>query len=1568
MQIEMTLNGVLLAGGWRDAEWVKQKSDDEKRNTVITEVDKQTKDGPNPQGLNNDELAGRAAVIILLIRAGFATPASLKKITDVEQRKLLILANAAHTGIPLLELEGLSNQVLVNMGLKEWFEQAKIPFKIEMTLEGALLASGINAEWAKKQQDDSKRERLIQVVGSQTKDASSVQGLSDNQLIGKAAILVFLFEIGLYDHKKLSSFTGIEHRQLLIKAIDNNTAMARSDLQNLGDYELVVVGLCGLAKPKPKPVAALGDGKTMGSPLLIDPVRKILDPEDSFYVHTATHFIPTRDLQFNTLENLQTKSVRISGVKLVFDHGNDYRKQMAFHGKQVLDLKKLEIIADQVIICKKLDFPRTEVTIYARELIFEDQGCIDTTPAAFNAPAESPKKVKVKDNFYPANEKGEPIFVAADGKHGEQAGDIHLYVRQIINKRSGKVCLIAKGSNGQAAEKGSLKPYEPKSPDQPKDSKNLRPVTIKDITDHLSNGLSGVEEKRENSWRWPNSNGGFGSYSLSNTVITDDALKSGKIVNLKLILHSDNAYTCRARRTFFPSMDSKRTVGCEVLTPLLAPNPVRYACVEGELASYKKDVDGSRKKPGDGEDAYPSGRPGDGGNGGNIVSCLAAAPVEQQVCDVGEGLGSSSETITGGSPGTPTPAYWADMYVVMADSIDSPHNPYINLTNVSAKKGADAAGKTSNPGKKGSVANPSLKTTAWVHPEAVRAVITYAQDIFRNGHRDKAKALLHPYYYRLSYHTEELSGELIGNLTDIIAILSNIDSNLDYFGNPPGWVPRLGVEANYEIWDLFSKESSKLYYFAAKMENSWDAFNDESTVVEETTTAVKDNMEATRVGLTKAYADFKLAKEAVDTVQDSFEAKQRDIDDLRNKAAQKARDKINEQRIFKGAMKLIGGLAEAIPIGQPYLGLAGKTLGSAGDIDWNQPDTSKQFGTFFTKLSKQTEDFMEKNDSLLIERSGNVVPKPDGTKLTDLKTQITKAKGAVDAVDGDVNTLAKQIKTEWDDAKKAERDRLSEEIKAAGKKITALAAAGQEKASELEVARKEETALKEEFAKPDLGKLGEAKKQLEDELKKLTKQVEDSAKAKLAEKKALLKTVEGLEKKKTDFEGQVTDYKENKKAAQTKTKELLTNLSGLADGIAQVGQGIVALTAPYDEKEVDRLANQILEGSEFKEDYWKLLNEVKALNIQKAAAVGQFCFQQKLISTYTSNLASAMLELNALSNQRQVAYGVLDIGLKTYLRAMQERAKESLLWAQYHFIKALQYENLSDPGDDFANMEHWTTRFFEFEQQKLGIKETKKKISELKPEDQIKINNTFLSQEDFTKIGETVRKGYLLNLIKDICDDREKFVGRTKKPFKCILNDIQRDQLKKEGKLCFNFIKDFHSISFNEIQATISDINLEVFELTSSVDPKKDALPISIEFIHSGISILLSKNDKYYKFQKSPKDTPIIWGYTYNHGDYLRLLEENDKDDIWSFSGKKPIKKNEKIVETVNKFIESKFGEPIRYKEYMPSAFSDITLWLNRGQFDDADDYQLFLNKITIFERLEFTVDIISSEAKFRNN
>src|SRR5690606_39042260 len=101
-----------------------------------------------------------------------------------------------------------------------------------------------------------------------------------------------------------------------------------------------------------------------------------------------------------------------------------------YQGTGVLDLRSLTLYADQVIVRSPLRFPRTDVTIHARELIFEGEGRIDTSPIPFRQKrAVSPHKTKDGD---PADENGKPTYRAAAGRDGEKAGDIRLHVGKIL--------------------------------------------------------------------------------------------------------------------------------------------------------------------------------------------------------------------------------------------------------------------------------------------------------------------------------------------------------------------------------------------------------------------------------------------------------------------------------------------------------------------------------------------------------------------------------------------------------------------------------------------------------------------------------------------------------------------------------------------------------------------------------------------------------------------------------------------------------------------------------------------------------------------------------------------------------------------------------------------------------------------------------------------------------------------------------------------------------------------------------------------------------------------------------
>ena len=116
-------------------------------------------------------------------------------------------------------------------------------------------------------------------------------------------------------------------------------------------------------------------------------------------------------------------SVSLSGKDIVFDNNVD-NKVKGLSGRE--DINDLNIYAERLIIRSALTFPQTEVTIYAKELIFEDQGgvisSINTTPTLVD------------------DRRGE-------GRNGANAGNIYLYVKEL--KADAAKRFILNGGNGQ---------------------------------------------------------------------------------------------------------------------------------------------------------------------------------------------------------------------------------------------------------------------------------------------------------------------------------------------------------------------------------------------------------------------------------------------------------------------------------------------------------------------------------------------------------------------------------------------------------------------------------------------------------------------------------------------------------------------------------------------------------------------------------------------------------------------------------------------------------------------------------------------------------------------------------------------------------------------------------------------------------------------------------------------------------------------------------------------------------------------------------------------------------------
>jgi len=100
------------------------------------------------------------------------------------------------------------------------------------------------------------------------------------------------------------------------------------------------------------------------------------DPEDKSFI--ARHDVAGKSLESFNNRDQYPRSVTVSGRKLVFEQGHP-NGLYDYDGND--SIKNLTLYADSVIIRSPLRLPQTNVTIYARELRYEDKA--GTTDKAY---------------------------------------------------------------------------------------------------------------------------------------------------------------------------------------------------------------------------------------------------------------------------------------------------------------------------------------------------------------------------------------------------------------------------------------------------------------------------------------------------------------------------------------------------------------------------------------------------------------------------------------------------------------------------------------------------------------------------------------------------------------------------------------------------------------------------------------------------------------------------------------------------------------------------------------------------------------------------------------------------------------------------------------------------------------------------------------------------------------------------------------------------------------------------------------------------------------------------------
>ena len=542
----------------------------------------------------------------------------------------------------------------------------------------------------------------------------------------------------------------------------------------------------------------------------------------------------------------KTKNITLIGDVIVIEKNHENELFENYFAETIIHTKEMVIIGEKVIFRSAARVKGANVTIYAKELRFEGNGALKTTPE--------------ENTVVPG--------MSGNGDPGLDAGRVDLHVGSFYSEKSGVIDLTGgRGQNGGPGAPG-------------KSGNNCEVVT-------------------------------YGSVS-----VTDWPFSS--------TYENPNYYG------------------------------ITYYTYTAFGITWARG--GASCLPTDGDPATPPGIPGNGRNGGSISTNID--------------IGSSSFINSGGDAGAPSlppSGYtkWRGGYAGYPTQAVMVHFVYrvvlINYWTQPSPPPHETEAGTSYDVTHGVQGNSgggltlvSPQPYAWMHPQLVRKILIRAKEKYLSGQIMEAKSLLLEYtalledYMAHSSYAESIDSNWQHDLevvyNEMQTLLHRIQSNLDYFGNPAGWVPMLSFEVTQAMFDTEIDRAINMlylsYWIGNKAKNETERLN--------ALKKVRDHLWAEFEAASAGYNDnvtnkLPLVLAEGNRLENQTWSLQNELEVLETELLNQATNTVGTQPWEIGVrlgMKASAMMCKALPIPyvQPMLGeLGGGLLDMVGNMDFQEP-------------------------------------------------------------------------------------------------------------------------------------------------------------------------------------------------------------------------------------------------------------------------------------------------------------------------------------------------------------------------------------------------------------------------------------------------------------------------------------------------------------------------------------------------------------------------------------------------------------------------------------------------------
>ncbi len=359
----------------------------------------------------------------------------------------------------------------------------------------------------------------------------------------------------------------------------------------------------------------------------------------------------------------------------------------------------------------------------------------------------------------------------------------------------------------------------------------------------------------------------------------------------------------------------------------------QYTKWAGVVVAQRIDGVGANTCPTSGGNATAAGVPGDGGAGGEL-----RAPFDlTAIADLSGGRGGSQGPYyAGGAAGTPRNAVHAkricyqDVLGNITGCDDWTYPKTCAQTEAGSGIQSPAAARTTGISGAHEVMPPSL---AWMHPAGMRALLRYARDAYLNGRLDAVRGILEPYGAAVEGAAAFADADLEQARGEVSTLLHRLESHLDYFGYPAGWVPMLSFEVTRQLFEDEVAAAGDILYVVYYL-------SEKAMQVEQRARAIQRAQAELSRESEVFSGELKSTQEALKTLESQAQALDREIAYLRQLLGTREETLELQARWTAGlkkAFRVTGTILTMVPVYQPALGIAGAALTTASKFNEAPP-------------------------------------------------------------------------------------------------------------------------------------------------------------------------------------------------------------------------------------------------------------------------------------------------------------------------------------------------------------------------------------------------------------------------------------------------------------------------------------------------------------------------------------------------------------------------------------------------------------------------------------------------------